>query len=200
MESFAAKVWKDLSSINVNEHTEKKGNLTYLSWTWAWACLMNHYPDSEYSFQEPIVGLDGTVEIQVSVTVKQGDNAMTRVMWLPVMDHRNNAIPNPDMRKISDTRMRCLVKCLAMFGLGHYIYAGEDLPSVEPEQVTVISQDQLAKIKDLIEATETDESVFLAAGKFGVTSLDMIPSPLFDRAISMLEKKQKAILAKVSAE
>ena len=29
-----------LLHINVNEHTEKKNGLTYLSWAWAWAeCL-----------------------------------------------------------------------------------------------------------------------------------------------------------------
>ena len=49
-------------------------------------------------------------------------------MWLPVMDYKNKAIASPDTRAVSDTRMRCLTKCLAMFGLGHYIYAGEDLP------------------------------------------------------------------------
>ena len=49
-------------------------------------------------------------------------------MWLPVMDYKNKAIVTPDTRAVSDTRMRCLTKCLAMYGLGHYIYAGEDLP------------------------------------------------------------------------
>jgi len=50
-------------------------------------------------------------------------------MWLPVMDFRNNSISNPNSRQISDAKMRALVKCLAMLGLGHYIYAGEDLPA-----------------------------------------------------------------------
>jgi hypothetical protein len=50
-------------------------------------------------------------------------------MWLPVMDYKNNAVENPNARQVSDTKMRCLVKCLAMFGLGHYIYGGEDLPT-----------------------------------------------------------------------
>ena len=50
-------------------------------------------------------------------------------MWLPVMDYKNKAIVSPDTRAVSDTRMRCLTKCLAMYGLGHYIYAGEDLPT-----------------------------------------------------------------------
>ena len=59
--------------------------------------------------------------------VKIGE--LERLMWLPVMDYKNKAIVNPDTRAVSDTRMRCLTKCLAMYGLGHYIYAGEDLPT-----------------------------------------------------------------------
>jgi len=55
-------------------------------------------------------------------------------MWLPVMDNRNNPIKNPNSRQVSDTTMRCLVKCLALFGLGHYIYAGEDLPDTTTEE------------------------------------------------------------------
>ena len=56
---------------------------------------------------------------------------LTRSMFLPVMDHQNNAIIKPSSRQVSDARMRCFTRCLAMFGLGHYIYAGEDLPDPE---------------------------------------------------------------------
>lgn len=129
--SFAKDVWETLSKINVNEHTEKKGNLTYLSWSWAWATLMNNYPESFYDFSEPVRHPDGTTEIWVTICVVDGEKKLARRMWLPVMDHKNNAIADPDARRISDTRMRCLTKCLAMFGLGAYIYAGEDLPQAE---------------------------------------------------------------------
>lgn len=88
---------------------------------------MNHYPESIYRFDPYSVHHDGTVTVYCTVMI--GD--MSRTMWLPVMDNRNNAIKNPDSRKISDTKMRCLVKCIAMFGLGLYIYAGEDLPQGE---------------------------------------------------------------------
>lgn len=128
---FAKKVWLTLSSINVNEHTDKKGNLTYLSWAWAYATLMKHYPASDFTFLEPISFEDGSMEVWCQLTVSDGENSISRHMWLPVMDHRNNSIKNPDSRKISDTRMRCLTKCMALFGLGHYIYAGEDIPDPE---------------------------------------------------------------------
>lgn len=129
--SFSAKVWTTLSSINVNQHSEKKGNLTYLSWAWAWGELMRHYPSSTYEFKESEKGDDGSVTVWCELTVTDGKESLARLMWLPVMDNRNNAVSNPDARKISDTRMRCLVKCIALFGLGFYIYAGEDLPPKE---------------------------------------------------------------------
>ena len=153
--SFAKEIWQTLSKINVNEHAEKKGNLTYLSWAWAWATLMEHYPESEYSFQDPVRLPDNTVEVWVNIAVMDGERILQRRMWLPVMDHKNNAIADPDARKISDTRMRCLTKCLAMFGLGHYIYSGEDLPLAEqpksPEEqykeLCAINEKSIAAIK-----------------------------------------------------
>lgn len=126
-------VWETLSKIDVSSKIEKKGNLSYLSWAWAWGTLKSHYPESHYAFRDTVFLPDGTVEVWVDMTVVDGEKSQTHEMWLPVMDNRNNAIQNPDARKISDTRMRCLVKAIAMFGLGHYIYAGEDLPGSEPE-------------------------------------------------------------------
>lgn len=131
--SFAKEVWGTLSKIDVSNHIEKKMNLSYLSWAWAWGELMNNYPESMYEVHEPVVYGNGTCEVKVTLTISKGDQGIKREMWLPVMDHRNKAIVNPDSRAVSDSRMRCLVKCIAMFGLGHYIYAGEDLPqAIEP--------------------------------------------------------------------
>ena len=120
-------VWENLSKIDCNEHKKQKGKLSYLSWTWAWAATKNEYPNAVYSFREPVFFADGTCEVWVTVTIEE----LSHDMWLPVMDNRNNSLANPTSRDISDTRMRCLTKCLAMFGLGHYIYAGEDLPDAE---------------------------------------------------------------------
>lgn len=122
--------WQTLSAIDVSKHIDKKGNLSYLSWAWAWGTLMDNYPDSTYEIEPPVQHPDGSVTVWVALTV----DGMTRKMWLPVMDNRNNAIQNPDARKISDATMRCLVKCIALFGLGHYIYAGEDLPEAVKEE------------------------------------------------------------------
>jgi hypothetical protein len=127
-------VWQTLSAIDVNGKVEKKGKLSYLSWAWAWGILKEHYPASTFSFRPSVVLDDGTVEVWVDLTVTTENGSQTHEMWLPVMDNVNKAVKNPDSRKISDARMRCLTKCIAMFGLGHYIYAGEDLPEQPAEK------------------------------------------------------------------
>ena len=118
--------YNELRKINVNEHTEKKGQLTYLSWAWAVDTLLQHDSTAVWEFPEPKYFGD-TVMVFCNVTAF----GKTMKMQLPVMDNRNNAISNPDARKISDATMRCLAKCIACFGIGLYIYAGEDLPTGE---------------------------------------------------------------------
>ena len=129
--SFPRQVWETLSAINVNDKVEKKMKLTYLSWAWAWNILMEKYPESTYQFAEEKYFHGGTCEVGVTVTVKDGENEISRYMWLPVLDHANRAIQNPNAFDINKNKMRCLVKCISMFGLGLYIYAGEDLPEAE---------------------------------------------------------------------
>jgi hypothetical protein len=129
--SFEGEVWQTLSRVDCSKHIEKKQNLSYLSWAWAWAILMERYPQSEYAFEPPQEFPDGTYEVWVTVTIRDGEKATTRRMWLPCLDHRNQPVKNPTAFQINTTRMRCLTKCLAMFGLGHYIYAGEDVPRPE---------------------------------------------------------------------
>lgn len=126
------KTFKELREINVNEYVEKKGQLKYLSWTWAVDTLLQNDPEATWEFPEPKYFGD-TVMVFCNVTAL----GKTMRMQLPVMDNRNNAIPNPDARKISDATMRCLAKCIACFGIGLYIYAGEDLPDVEEQPIDV---------------------------------------------------------------
>jgi hypothetical protein len=174
-------VWTTLSAIDVSKHIEKKGNLSYLSWAYAWGTLMTHYPNASYCYFEPNIDQNGTVEVEVELTVED----ITRRMWLPVMDHRNKAIVNPTSRDVSDARMRCLVKCIALFGLGFSLYAGEDLPLAFVD--TPISEDQSAKLKGLLQATDSDVKKFCQV--FKCKTVDELSVAQYDRAISMLEKK-----------
>lgn len=148
-------VFAALNAINVNDHTEVKDNgkdkLTYLSWVWAWQQVKLDYPDVCYEVKhwdgKPYL-YDENLGYMVETSVTIEGETMT--MWLPVMDSKNKAmkaqpytyktkygdkyVEAATMFDINTTIMRCLVKNLAMFGLGLYIYAGEDLPKEEKEQ------------------------------------------------------------------
>lgn len=190
--SFEAKVWQTLSAINVNEHTEKKGKLTYLSWAWAFTELKNHFPESSIKIKKEKTFADGTMEVRCEVTVKEGDQSTTQSMWLPVMDHRNQAIANPNARQINDARMRCVTKCLGLHGLGLYIYAGQELPEPEVENLKKpLTKDEMDNLVDLLNATETDHDEFLK--HYEVKSLDELRNGRYQNAISLLAKKMEKI-------
>ena len=114
----------ELRKINVNEFTERKGNLTYLSWTYAIDILLQHDPMATWEWGD-VVFFNETAMVSCAVTAF----GKTMKMQLPVMDNRNQAIKNPCSRKISDSQMRVLAKCIATFGVGLYVYAGSDLPT-----------------------------------------------------------------------
>ena len=182
---LAKEVWDTLSRIDVSEHVEKKQNLTYLSWAWAWGTMMKHYPTLSYYFQDRTLE-NGTMEVTVFVTIHKGEEQVTRHMWLPVMDYKNKAIPNPDSFSLNTCKMRCLTKCFAMFGLGHYIYAGEDLPEASND---TIDGDQYKAIMSLIEKTNSDIAKFCKA--FNIESVEAMPQKAFQKALTALQRKVK---------
>ena len=142
-------VFQTLSEVNVNEHVKSKGNLKYLSWTYAWSELMKVYPNSNYQFIDPVFFSDGSCEVAVELQVE----GITRKMILPVMDHKNKSILQPSSRDISDARMRCLVKCIAIFGLSLYVYSGEDFPAVDEEALARDAALHLADSEALLKAS-----------------------------------------------
>jgi hypothetical protein len=163
-------VFERLSAINVNEHVEKKDNLTYLSWAWAWSEVKKACPDASYKIgateYDEVLGF----MCHTTVTI-EGE---TLEMWLPVMDGKNKSMKKYPYEyntkygaklvdaattfDINKTIMRCLVKNLAMFGLGIYIYAGEDLPEVESAQIvvstTVAPTTNTAPVKQAVKTNE----------------------------------------------
>jgi hypothetical protein len=144
--------FEKLSAINVNAKAEKKNNLTYLSWAWAWSEVKKACPDATYQMGETEYDEALGFMCHTSVCI-EGE---TLEMWLPVMDGANKSMKKVAYSyttrygekqvapattfDINKTMMRCLVKNLAMFGLGIYIYAGEDLP--ESNEAVVQAQDK----------------------------------------------------------
>ena len=125
----------DLLVLNVNEHTEKKNGLTYLSWAWAWAEALKADPAATFKVEmfgdKCYMEINGTAMVWVTVTLF--GKPMT--CQLPVMDYKNKAIPNPDAFAVNTAIMRCMTKALSLHGLGLYIYAGEDIPEEDAKPV-----------------------------------------------------------------
>ena len=128
--------FQTLNNINVNDKAEKKGNLTYLSWPFAWGEVKKLHPDAEYTIYENANGwnyhTDGrTAWVKTGVTIC----GIEHIEYLPIMDNRNNSIPLERItsRNVNDAIQRSITKACARHGLGLYIYAGEDLPEIVQE-------------------------------------------------------------------
>ena len=142
-------VWQVLASINVQEKIQKRGDFNYLSWADAWGLLKGSFPDASFEkhwFENAAVpnkvpySLDGLGFAYVSVTVTVRGHSLTEVF--PVLDHRNNAVKNPNAFQINTSLQRCLVKTIACHGLGHNVYAGEDLPTFAGEDLPTFAGEE----------------------------------------------------------
>lgn len=193
-------VFENLFKVNVNGQVEKKNGLNYLSWVFAWAEVKKRYPEATYEVKQfgenqlPYVYDENTgYMVFTTVTIK----GLTHEMWLPVMDGANKAMKNKPytydtrykkgvvveaatMFDINKTIMRCLAKNLAMFGLGLYIYAGEDLPESE-----AISKNQKPQPKTLSDKTTTE-----------LNELIMEYSKSFNKSISDISKELTDLVKK----
>ena len=166
-----------LNAINVNDKTEKKNGLTYLSWAWAWGEIKKRYPDATYTIYENDGGLnyhtDGrTCWVKTGVTVA----GIEHIEYLPVMDHRNKSIPANAVTSfdVNKAIQRSLTKACARHGLGLYIYAGEDLPEGDDAQPDaaqnppiqgprMATQEQI----EYLTANATDEQCLAMMSKYG---------------------------------
>lgn len=170
-------VFQTLSAIDVSGKTEKKSNLTYLSWAWAWGELKKLYPEASYTIYEneiddllihgeqafPIKRMvnyftDGrTAWVKVGVTV----DGQEHIEMLPVMDHRNKSIALNaiDSFAVNKTIQRALTKAIARHGLGLYIYAGEDLPETVKEEKQ--SEQVLAALQSALNVYQKSNGVNL---------------------------------------
>ncbi len=194
--SFPKAVWDKLSRIDIGDHIEtadvKKSGQTvytyqYLSWSWAWAQLMSNYPESFFDIGDEQWLENMTVMVTTQITVRDGENEIARPMWLPVMNQSNNAIENPTTRQISDSRMRCIVKNLAMgFGLGLDLWAGSDIPVGAADDP--ISESKLDLLTGLFnKLDETARTGFLAW--LDVPTLADITESRYQSARKQLERK-----------
>lgn len=153
MENNNKSVFETLSAVNVSDKIEKKGNLSYLSWSYAWGEVKKRYPSAQYKVYErdtqqygPInYFTDGmTCYVKVSVTIE----GLEHVEMLPIMDYKNQAVPLAKVNSclVNKSIQRAVTKACARHGLGLYVYAREDLPECEsqPQYSTLIQPAQPA--------------------------------------------------------
>ena len=148
-------VWETLSAIDVNDKAEEKNGMTYLSWAWAWGKLKDNYPEATFKKHihdgmAYIKDEKGNAFVEVTVTVE----GISATELFPVLNYNNKPIQNPNAFEVNTALQRGLAKAIAYHGLGHYIYAGEDLPQIDGE--TPQSEGKAEEVVDPIqEATPT---------------------------------------------
>ena len=213
-----------LLKLNVNEHTEKKQNLTYLSWAWAWAEALKADPAANFEVQQfdgkPYIDVNGTAMVVVAVRIQ----GIVRTCHLPVMNSSNQPISiegrkfkdkygNEKVEKLDSFNlntaiMRCMTKCLALFGLGLYIYAGEDLPEADEEmkpvakeevkQAPAVSEREIANLQlfanSMLEYIHIakDEKGLRSYWKSNQTNIDVLKAKLPDEYSRILAAFQEA--------
>ena len=202
-------VFYNLSSMDVNEHVEEKDNgktkLKYLSWAWAWQVVKLQYPTASYKvikfdnrpyLFDPLTGYMIFTEVTI-----EGE---TIEMWLPVMNSNNktmmdkpykystkygeSTVEPATMFDINKTIMRCLVKNLAMFGLGLYIYAGEDLPEIPDEtpKIKIISADQVTRLHTIAKGHREVAKAIIS--KYGYESSKDIKTTDYEKICKEIEQ------------
>lgn len=126
--------FQELYSVNVNDKTEKKNGLTYLSWAWAWGEIKKRHPKAFYTIYENADGWNyftdnRTAWVKTGVTI----DGLEHIEYLPVMDYKNQSIPVDRLTSfdVNKAIQRSLTKACARHGLGLYIYAGEDFCEAE---------------------------------------------------------------------
>jgi hypothetical protein len=185
----------ELLKMDVSGYTEKKQGLTYLSWAHAWAQALQVDADANFHVHtfdgKAYMDVNGTGMVWVDVTL----GGKTRTCWLPVMDYKNKPITNPDSFAVNTAIMRCLTKCLAWFGLGLNVYAGEDLPLVseEPKEEKKAEKKE-EKVEKKPEFTAQDKENLIL---FGDTLLQYIEIQRNEAELKSYWKSNQAQIDKV---
>lgn len=150
----------ELSKVDCSKHIEKKGRFSYLSWPFAVSELRKRHPDATWEVVKskdglPYVYTESGCFVEVAVTV----NGVTLSQIHPVLDNNNRTIASPNAFQINTSIQRCLVKAIALHGLGLYIYAGEDLPEQDEDPMAKLLSDFVADLVQLHTEGHTLEAV-----------------------------------------
>jgi len=198
---MANNYFADLYSRDVSQHIEKKGRFSYLSWTYAVAEMTKADPDSSWEVIRfnglPYLESSCGYFVEVAVTV----HGKTRTQIHPVIDNNNKPITAPNAFQINTSIQRCLVKAIALHGLGLYIYAGEDLP--EPKELTQeekFSQGKEAEEAEIKERKYWQQAVSAQTEIAALRALaHQFPKHLKDELMKLAKEKSESLLPKNEA-
>lgn len=219
MSDKTCNAFEQLSKINVNEHIEKKGGFSYLSWPFAVSELRKHHPEATWEVKRfnNLPYLQTPLGYLVEVEVIVNGIAMSQIH--PVLDNRNQVIKEPNVFHINTSIQRCLVKAIALHGLGLYIYAGEDLPIDEEPQETnkkpvqsvpaqQVTQPQAKKetyvskaVKQVLEAEKTGKQFPIQEGGPNIDELKEIfgDDIVVVEETCLSEEQAKVVVKKINA-
>ena len=180
-----------LASINVNEHIEKKNNLSYLSWAWAVDQLLRRDPSASWSYLHdesqgfrPYISIGDTAMVFCTVNAF----GISRTAQLPVMDYKNKPISQPDSFAVNTAMMRALAKAIALHGLGMYIYAGEDVPQEDTSNLA--DKSEVATVTKL--ASEVGVPIEKILNALNIDSINQLQKQQIPSVISRLQAKATA--------
>lgn len=185
--------FQELNNLDVSAHVEKKGGFNYLSWTWAVQTLGKVDHEANWEVIEfdglPYLKTEVGFFVRVSVTCK----GITKSQWHPVLDNRNQPIKTPNCFQINTSIQRCLVKAIALHGLGLFVYAGEDLPEeVKATQMAekYVTADQSTAITDMINDNNLDMKAWqdYFQKKCGTRNIEELPSDAYDKVMDVIHK------------
>lgn len=216
MENEAKKgIYETLREVNVNEHTEKKGNLTYLSWVWALDQLYLHYPGAEVEVHKNPDGwpywTDGRtcwVDVEVKIPTMASTFMSRREFAYPIMNYQNKSIPLDKVTSfdVNTSIQRAITRCIARFGLGFYIYAGEDLPPEENAERAAALLKEWQEVESMLTKAGVDRhdqkvidwvSSQVKVELDSLDPVDLLTAPdLMQKVMAALKKAAKAKEAK----
>lgn len=156
-----------LAAVDCSKHIEHKGDLSYLSWPFAVQELCRRHPDATWDVIETPEGLPyWATPLGYFVKVRVTVGGVSRMQTHPVLDSRNKTIQAPTAFDINTSIMRCLVKAIALHGLGLYIYAGEDLPVVGGKDSEPTEEDakREAAIREWVNTIQVADTLETLAG------------------------------------
>ena len=181
-------IWDVGYECETGPYVQRKGKFDYLSWQSSYRLAIEVFGDIEYEDLPDEIHHDDTVTVRVKITIE----GHSRHMWLPVLDYANNCISKPSAADISDSRQRCRVKCLSLFGLGFHVYEGKPQPEdmlVGTKEKT-ISVEQQKTLNNLAVKMNREEKADFK-NIFKITEIADLPASQFKRAEGLLEERVK---------